>query len=414
MKIDKNFPGLTQCTDGAYVLDSKLISPAEIIVDLDNRLIVTGRIEAATYIEANNSIESWEYIEASRFIKVCGNIEAGYEIIAGSYIEVHGNIEASVSIEAHNYIKADSNITVHGCIKAGYGITAGGSIETDDGINAGFGIKAGANISCGKRIFAGLDAQHTAENCTKTIQCAELRKGEICYGDLVITKPKCTNNAKKEDKKMKTIAIKRTLDGKEVTIELTDGELEKAFRTQEHNFRFADADQQMEFRFSGDEEWFKSIYGFSLEDACCEDSEHYVLEELVSGFEKSFDCNSPENDIWDEVINTVLTNHATHRVEKYSARCLLYEIVEDHPVFWNEIQAGTSLFEDAKKAMAAAKQAMENSFNNIHADRPVEANVKIWKHTLIGEDEDYEAEKHFIAMKRLSGKMESGKLILAD
>ena len=29
----------------------------------------------------------------------------------------------------------------------------------------------------------------TSENCKKTITCAELRKGEICHGDLVITKP---------------------------------------------------------------------------------------------------------------------------------------------------------------------------------------------------------------------------------
>ena len=30
---------------------------------------------------------------------------------------------------------------------------------------------------------------HTTQNCKKTIQCAELRKGEVCFGDLIITKP---------------------------------------------------------------------------------------------------------------------------------------------------------------------------------------------------------------------------------
>ena len=29
----------------------------------------------------------------------------------------------------------------------------------------------------------------TAQNCNKTIRCAELRKGDICFGDLIITKP---------------------------------------------------------------------------------------------------------------------------------------------------------------------------------------------------------------------------------
>lgn len=213
---------------------------------------------------------------------------------------------------------------------------------------------------------------------------------------------------------MKTIAITRIIDGKEIIIELTSDEIEKAFRTQEHNYRLADADQQMEFRFSGDEEWFKSIYGFSLEDACCEDSEHYVLEEVVSNFEESFDCETPENEIWNEVIDKVLADHATHRVEKYSASCLLYEIVELRQVFWNEIHLDAPLFEDAKKALDAAKLAAEKAFNEIHADRPVEAHIRIWNHTFIGKDEDYEAEKHFVAMMRLSGKMEGGKLILTD
>ncbi len=40
-----------------------------------------------------------------------------------------------------------------------------------------------------KRIFAGVSVYHTSQNCKKTIQCAELRKGEICFGDLTITKP---------------------------------------------------------------------------------------------------------------------------------------------------------------------------------------------------------------------------------
>ena len=41
---------------------------------------------------------------------------------------------------------------------------------------------------------------HTSQNCKKTIQCAELRKGEICFGDLIITKP--------EPKTFKVVCVK--------------------------------------------------------------------------------------------------------------------------------------------------------------------------------------------------------------
>ena len=62
-------------------------------------------------------------------------------------------------------------------------------INAGEGINAGWGIKAKTFIDCKKRIFAGLSVYHTNKNCTKTIECAELKNGEICFGDLVIVKP---------------------------------------------------------------------------------------------------------------------------------------------------------------------------------------------------------------------------------
>ena len=39
-----------------------------------------------------------------------------------------------------------------------------------------------------KRIFAGTSIFKNSYDCEKTIKCAELRNGEIAYGDLVITK----------------------------------------------------------------------------------------------------------------------------------------------------------------------------------------------------------------------------------
>ena len=57
------------------------------------------------------------------------------------------------------------------------------------GIEAGWGIEAGSFIHSEKRIFAGVSVYHTTQNCKKIIKCAELRRGEICYGDLIIDTP---------------------------------------------------------------------------------------------------------------------------------------------------------------------------------------------------------------------------------
>ena len=78
-----------------------------------------------------------------------------------------------------------------GCgIEAGEGIEAGWGIKAGWGIEAGWGIKAGSFIHSEKRIFAGISLYKTSADCIKTITCAELRKGEICFGDLIITEAK--------------------------------------------------------------------------------------------------------------------------------------------------------------------------------------------------------------------------------
>lgn len=83
--------------------------------------------------------------------------------------------------------------------------------------------------------------------------------------------------------------IKRTFDGVEYTIELTPDEIEKAYRLQEKNYRLEDAECHLEpYVESGD------ISENSITDV--------VLEELVDWFFDRFDCNIPENDIWDRVI----------------------------------------------------------------------------------------------------------------
>ena len=135
MKLDKLWDGLKRIANGDYVLEGNLICEEDLIIELDDRLVVKGKIEVKKSIEAG-----------------CG-IEAGDGI------------------------------------KAGEGIKAGWGIKAGDGIKAGCGIEAKTFIHSEKRIFAGISVYYTSENCKKQIKCAELRKGEICYGDLIVEQP---------------------------------------------------------------------------------------------------------------------------------------------------------------------------------------------------------------------------------
>ena len=140
MKIDKLWNGLKRIANGDYVLEGDLISEETIEIDLNDRFVVRGRIQTKKSIVVR-----------------CG-IEAGCGIKAGCGIE------------------------------AGYGIEAGEGIKAGWGIEAGEGIKAEKFIDVQKRIFAGISVYRTSRDCDKTIRCAELRNGEICYGDLTLTK----------------------------------------------------------------------------------------------------------------------------------------------------------------------------------------------------------------------------------
>ena len=67
------------------------------------------------------------------------------------------------------------------------GIEAGDGIEAGRGIEARCGVYAQTYIDCGLRIFAGTSIYDSEEEAQKTISCAELRNGQIAYGELVIT-----------------------------------------------------------------------------------------------------------------------------------------------------------------------------------------------------------------------------------
>ena len=132
MKIDKLWNGLKRIANGYYVLEGDLISEETIEINLDDCFVVNGKIRT------------------KKSIVVCCGIEAGLGI------------------------------------EAGCGIKAGWGIEAGECIKAGWGIEAKTFINASKRIFAGISLYRTSKDCDKTIRCAELRNGEICYGDLTI------------------------------------------------------------------------------------------------------------------------------------------------------------------------------------------------------------------------------------
>ena len=104
---------------------------------------------------------------------------AGLKQIAnGDYV-----IEGDLICEEDLIIDLDDRLVVKGKIQVKKSIKAGCGIE------AGEGIKAKTFIHSEKRIYAGISVYRTSADCNKTIKCAELRKGEICYGDLIIEQP---------------------------------------------------------------------------------------------------------------------------------------------------------------------------------------------------------------------------------
>ena len=98
-------------------------------------------------------------------------------IANGAYV-LEGDLISAETIE----IDLDDCFVVKGKIRAKK------SIVVRLGIEAGEGIEAKTFIDASKRIFAGISIYRTSKNCNKTIRCAELRSGEICYGDLTLTK----------------------------------------------------------------------------------------------------------------------------------------------------------------------------------------------------------------------------------
>ena len=109
-------------------------------------------------------------------------------IANGDYV-LEGDLisEETIEVDLDDCFVVKGKIQAKKSIVVRCGIEAGEGIEAGWGIKAGCGIKAGAFISTKKRIFAGISIYRTRKDCDKTIHCTELRDGEVCYGDLILT-----------------------------------------------------------------------------------------------------------------------------------------------------------------------------------------------------------------------------------
>lgn len=86
----------------------------------------------------------------------------------------------------------------------------------------------------------------------------------------------------------------------DITYEMTEDQIEAAYRYQEEHYREMDAkrfiDERLEW-VDGDKDVFEKEYGVSYNDVI-ED-----IDYLASRFMGKFDCNVPENEIWNEVLD---------------------------------------------------------------------------------------------------------------
>lgn len=211
--------------------------------------------------------------------------------------------------------------------------------------------------------------------------------------------------------------MKITRNGME--FELTPAELEQAFREQKHNYRRSDAEDHLREwankKFS-DEEHFATCVGFTLDEACSCDSEHFLLDHLVTAFEKHESCELDENSVWDEQIPDVIIAHATNVSISYVASYRLFAISDSIGL----ARLVTRLYPPAYASLdwlAAMKADAPARFEAAFArdavvDSKVKIEVTIRQRKRVGEVTDglvYDEYLHCPSFQSLDGEMVDGK-----
>lgn len=91
-----------------------------------------------------------------------------------------------------------------------------------------------------------------------------------------------------------------------IEIELTDEEIEQAFRVQEKRYRMEDAENAIQTLYEGEQ--------ISEDDMEKIKENKKFKEAVLDMFDKRFNCNVPENVIWEIAVKEVLKE-----VDKYAA-----------------------------------------------------------------------------------------------
>lgn len=208
--------------------------------------------------------------------------------------------------------------------------------------------------------------------------------------------------------------MKITRNGME--FELTPAELEQAFREQKHNYQRLDAEDRLrewadkEFN---DEEHFATCVGFTLDEACSYDSEHFLLDHLVAAFEKHESCELDDNSVWDKQIPDVIIAHATNVSISYVASYRLVAISGSTGL----ARLVTRLYPPAYASLDAMKADAPVRFEAAFArdavvDSKVKIEVTIRQRKWAGEVTDglvHDEYLHCPSFQSLDGEMVDGK-----
>lgn len=88
---------------------------------------------------------------------------------------------------------------------------------------------------------------------------------------------------------------------------MTEEQIEAAYRYKEHWHRVQDAKRQIFYCGFGsydpseeDKRAFENRWGFDMDHALT------LAEDVIDEFDRTFDCNVPENDLWDNAVEKVL------------------------------------------------------------------------------------------------------------
>ena len=166
--------------------------------------------------------------------------------------------------------------------------------------------------------YAALIPEEWMEDCEDTSYCSDYdailyRNGEdVFVWRICVIEHLPTIAVAGDEPTVKGVSIKRTIDGAECEIELTESEIERVFRYQDMEYMKEDAKNHLLEYIDYDDEdesdalkaEFRERYNADFDDLINNED---VLEMLADEFSDEQDCNVPENSTWEYVVQDYLT-----------------------------------------------------------------------------------------------------------